>query len=128
MNLKLVDNKPDYFEFIRELRLHPKNILGFINQNKITKEEQIEYMKIYQDFFKVCLMENVPVGFVGVIDNDIRVAVNPDLKKMGIGKFMIEQISKLYPDASAKIKVENDSSIKLFKSCGFKPTFLIMKK
>lgn len=128
MDLKLVENNEKYYNFIRDVRLHPDNILGFINQNYITEEEQLEYMKKYNNFFKICLFENEPVGFIGVIDNDIRVATKPEYKNKGIGKFMVNEIMKLFPDAVAKIKLNNISSIKLFESCGFEKKYIIMKK
>lgn len=128
MEFILVDNEPKYYEFIRQMRIHPDNISGFINQNIITEEQQIEYMKNNHQFFKICLFENEPVGFVGVIENDIRVATNPDFKKIGVGKFMIDEIMKIYPEAVAKVKIDNISSMNLFLSCGFKTEFIIMKK
>lgn len=128
MKLQFVDNEPKYYEFIRLLRTHPDNVSGFINQSNITEREQTRYMGDNHQFFKICLCDEEPVGFIGVIDNDIRIATKPEYKKMGIGKFMVNEMSKLYPNALAKIKMDNKSSIKLFESCGFKIEYLIMKK
>ena len=128
MNLKLVEVLPEHYQFIRELRFHPDNIDGFVNQNEVSEKQQEEYMKRYSSFYKVCLMDEIPVGFVGVVENDIRVAVKPEYKKRGIAKYMIENTMISYPDSKAKIKVNNTSSIKLFESCGFKTEFIIMKK
>jgi hypothetical protein len=128
MKLELVNNEPRYYEFIRLMRLHPDNINGFINQNYITENEQIDYMEKYGQFFKVCLCNQEPAGFIGVIDDDIRVATNPQYKNLGVGKFMVNEMMKLYPNALAKIKIDNESSEKLFKSCGFKTEYIIMKK
>lgn len=125
---KLVPNEEKYYEFIRELRTCKENIDGFVNQSNITKSEQFEYMSKYGHFYYVCLLDNVPVGFIGVIDNDIRVATKPEFKKMGVGKFMVDEIIKLYPDSLAKIKINNTSSMRLFESCGFKAEYIIMKK
>lgn len=128
MKFSLVNNEPKYYEFIRTLRLHPENISGFINQNNITEEEQKSYMDKFHSNFKICILDNEPVGFIGVIEDDIRVATKPEFKQKGVGKFMVEEISKIYPDAVAKIKSNNISSINLFKSCGFEVEYLIMKK
>lgn len=127
MNLKLVKNNPDFYEFIRELRFHDENISGFLSQKKISKEDQINYMEKYGDLYYVALFGENPVGFVGVIDDDIRVATHPDFKKKGVGKFMITEIVKIFPNALAKVKYNNFASTKLFESCGFEIEFLIMK-
>jgi RimJ/RimL family protein N-acetyltransferase len=128
MNLKLVKNNPDFYEFIRELRFHDENISGFLNQTKISKEDQINYMEKYGDLYYVALFDEKPVGFVGVIDDDIRVATHPNFKKKGVGKFMITEIMNIFPNAFAKIKNDNLASTKLFESCGFEIKYLIMKK
>lgn len=128
MELEFVDNEPKYYEFIRLLRLHPDNILGFVNQNHISESEQLKYMEKFHQYFNICLCDGEPVGFIGVIENDIRVATKPEFKNKGIGKFMVNEMLKKYPDALAKIKVGNTSSIKLFESCGFKTEYITMKK
>ena len=128
MKLELVDNEPKFYEFIRLLRLHTDNISGFINQNFISESEQKTYMNKFHQYFKICLLDGEPAGFIGVIEDDIRVATKPEFKKKGIAKFMVNEIMKIYPEALAKVKVDNLSSIKLFESCGFKTEFIIMKK
>lgn len=125
---KLIPNEEKYYEFIRELRTCDENTLGFINQEKISKEQQHEYMSKFGQFYYICLLEDSPVGFVGVIDDDIRVATKPGFKKMGVAKFMIIEIIKIFPNAKAKIKSNNFGSIALFKSCGFITEYVIMKK
>lgn len=122
----LVNNNEKYYDFIRILRTHEENISGFLNQNLITPEEQTKYMNKFGSCYYVCLIDENPVGFVGVVDNDIRVAVDPNFKQMGVGKFMINQIIKKYPEAMAKIKIDNLASINLFKSCGFVSKFIVM--
>lgn len=128
IDLKLVPNEEKYYEFIRVLRTCNENINGFISQENITEEQQFNYMSKYGEYYHICLMNDVPVGFVGVIDDDIRVATKSEYKKMGIGKFMINEIMKIYPNAKAKIKSNNFESMSLFKSCGFTDEYVIMKK
>lgn len=127
-NYRLIPNEEKYYEFIRELRTCDENTLGFINQEKISTEQQYEYMSKYGQFYYICLLENEPVGFVGVIEDDIRVATSPRYKKMGVAKFMILEIMKIFPNAIAKIKSNNFASISLFKTCGFSTDYVIMKK
>ena len=70
--------------------------------------------------YYICLDNSIPVGWAGVLNNDIRVATHPDHQKKGIGKFLINELMNLYPNSCAKIKVENIASQRLFESCGFK--------
>lgn len=127
-NLILVKNEPKFYGFIHDLRYRKENVSGFIDQTPVSEIEQNNYMEKYGKHYYIAILNETPVGFVGVIDNDIRVATHPDYKNMGIGKFMINEIIKIYPNSIAKIKSTNSESIKLFESCGFEVNFLIMKK
>ena len=126
--MELVQNKPQYWEFIRNLRNHPDVKVGFIQQEDIKKECHEKHMLRYGLFFYVCLVNNEPAGYVGVINGDIRVATHPDFQGKGVGKFMINKLMERHPDAAAKVKIENGASIKLFESCGFKKKYYILEK
>lgn len=119
MVMKLVKNSEKYYEFIKRLRLHDDNIKGFIEQVEITPEQQISYMEKYGNKFYIATFEGQPLGWVGVIDDDIRVCVDPLQKGVGVGKFMINEIMKIFPKAKAKVLWDNDASANLFKSCEF---------
>jgi GNAT superfamily N-acetyltransferase len=90
-----------------------------MEQVEITPEDQIKYMEKYGDNYVICLDEATPVGFIGEVDNDIRLAVHPDHKRKGIGKFMLSEFIKMFPNALAKVLWENDASLALFRSAGF---------
>ena len=128
VDLKLVKNSPKYWEFIRRLRNMDGVCQGFIQQEEITEIEQATYMLDHNNDFWLCLVKNIPAGFVGVIDNDIRVATHPDFQGMGIGSFMINQIINIHPDAVAKVKLDNPTSLKLFEKCGFKKKYYLLEK
>jgi RimJ/RimL family protein N-acetyltransferase len=115
----LVKNNEKFYDFIRELRFHPKNIHGFLEKTPVTKEQQFEYMKKFGKYYFICLFKKIPVGFVGVVKNDIRICTHPEFKKKGAGLFMLQEIIKLFPKAKAKILKNNTESIKLFKKAGF---------
>ena len=125
---ELVDCQNEYWEFVRLLRSNPQVQGGFIDKVNITKEQQIKYMTNHYQFYRICLVDKVPAGFVGVISDDIRVCTDPSFQKRGVGKFMIEEIMKEFPSAFAKVKIENEASLKLFESCGFTKQFYILKK
>lgn len=108
------------------LRMDPKNIEGFIQTSTITPQQQETYMKNNSEYYRICLLDNtIPVGFIGVIDNDIRLCVSDEYKNQGIGKFMLQESMKIWPHAVGKIKTKNIASQKLFESCGFKLKYLI---
>lgn len=119
-NLRVVKNIPEYFEYVRYLRTHPTNLSGFIEMVDISSDQQIEYMSQYGDCYEICLSGETPVGFVGVVDNDIRFAVEPNFHGKGVGKFMIMDLIHKNPKSIAKVKHDNLASIKVFESCGFK--------
>lgn len=126
-NIKLIKCYKKYWEFIRKLRLDPKNTKGFIQTATITTKEQKSYMTKNSQYYRVCLLNDIPVGFIGSIDNDIRICVDDKYKRQGIGKFMILKSIELWPESVAKIKIDNIASQKLFESCGFKLKYLTYK-
>lgn len=126
MKLKLVSCSQEYWEYVRKLRLDSRVIDGFVQTTHITGQDQISYMSKHSDSYRIALIDGHPCGYVGVIENDIRVCTDPDYQGMGIGKFMINELKKIWPDAIAKVKVSNEASFKLFKSCGFEVEFFLM--
>ena len=74
------------------------------------------------------MIDGTPAGYVGVIDRDIRVATHPDYQGKGVGKFMINAMMNLHPDAFAKVKIENIPSLRLFEACGFTKKYYILEK
>lgn len=118
-NLKLVPNEEKFYDFIRILRTHKENISGFLEKVEITVEQQKIYMSKYSKNYMICTENNIPVGFVGSVDNDIRFAVEPSMKNQGIGSFMINEYSKINSGLRAKVLLENFASQKVFEKCGY---------
>ena len=125
---KIVANKDIYWDFIRDLRNHPDVKEGFVKQNHISREEHIRFMSKHGVQYFICLVDDEPAGFVGVIDNDIRVATHPKFQGVGVGKFMVNELMRLFPKSHAKVKINNEASLKLFESCGFKKKYYILEK
>ena len=63
-----------------------------------------------------------------MISNDIRVATHPDFQGKGVGTFMINEITNHFPLSFAKVKINNEASLKLFEKCGFKKKYYILEK
>ena len=128
MQLKLVTNDTKYWEFIRNLRNDERVKAGFIQQEHIDPESHIKHMMSHRDNFFVCVADGEPAGFVRVLGDDIGVCTHPDFQKRGVGRFMVTELVKLYPDVVAKIKLTNEASIKLFESCGFVKKYYLLEK
>jgi GNAT superfamily N-acetyltransferase len=115
VNKALVDCIECYWDFVRVLR--NKNI-GFVEQVIITTDQQNQYMLKHKDNYKVCLFDNRPVGFIGVVDNDIRFAVAQQYKNKGVGKWMLQQFP-VPKNTIGKVKKDNLYSRQLFLSCNW---------
>ena len=117
--MELVKCSKQYWEFIRTLRNDKRVLEGFIQSTYINKKMQLNYMEENNQHFRVAIINNNPVGYIGVIKDDIRVCTHPDYQGRGVGKFMINKCMEIWPTAFAKIKINNKASLKLFESCGF---------
>jgi GNAT superfamily N-acetyltransferase len=126
--MELVECTQKYWQFVRHLRTDPRNTRGFICNKKITAGQQVRYMTKYAECYRIALLNGAAVGYVGVIDNDIRVCVHPDHHRQGVGRFLVAEVKKIWPDATAKIKVDNEASFRLFASCGFVPEYFILNQ
>jgi ribosomal protein S18 acetylase RimI-like enzyme len=128
MNLRLVPATENYFTFILELRNNPLVNKGFIERELISEKSHLEYMNQNASLFKVCLLDGLPVGYIGVIENDIRIAVHIDYLRKGIGTFMVSEIARQNSTLIAKVKIENIASVKLFEKLGFKRRYYLYEK
>ena len=127
MNLELKKNNKKYWEFIRLLRSDKRVQNGFIEQSTITKKEQETYMNKYNDNYYVCLCDDIPCGFIGEIDGDIRLCTDPEYQGKGIGSFMIREITKIRPNIFAKIKLDNTSSLRAFEKAGYVKKYYLLE-
>ena len=82
---KLVNCIEKYWDFVRVLR---NTNIGFVEQVNITSEQQNKYMAKHSDNYKICLVNNVPAGFIGIVDNDIRFAL--------FAKVALDTLKRLY--------------------------------
>ncbi len=120
--MKLVNCDKKYWEFVRKLRTHPENQNSFQTQNEITPEQQEKFMNNNSDNYKICISENKPVGYVGLIKgNEITYCVDPKCKGQGIGTFMIREILK--DGIDAYVKIDNIASQKVFEKLGFEKQY-----
>ena len=116
--LKFLPVSSEYYNFIRCLRNDDAVSEGFIEKTHITEEMQLEYMDKHKNDYYICTCNGHPAGYVGVINDDVRVCTHPDFQRKGVGTFMLKHIKELYPDACARIKFENIASVFLFTKSG----------
>ena len=117
--MELVKCEEQYWEFVRKLRMDGRVIDGFLETTPITEEQQTKYMTNNSQYYRIVLVDGQPAGYVGVLNDDIRVCTHPDFFGMGVGKFMIKSAMAIWPTAYAKVKHGNTASDKLFLACGF---------
>ena len=121
MNLFLVDCKENYWEFVRQLGSNPLTQNGFFSKVSITPKDQIKYMKNNFQKYKICLYNNIPVGYIGAPDNEhIVYCVSPKFQGKGIGTYLVENFCKKYKNLKAKVKFDNVASQKVFEKLKFK--------
>jgi len=115
-----------YWEFVRILRNDERVKSGFIQQEHISVEDHAKYMFKHHKCYFACLADEEFAGYVGVVDEDIRIATHPDKQKLGVGSFMLEFVKANFPTAKAKIKLENEASLKLFQKSGYVPRYYLL--
>jgi len=125
--LKMINNDEIFYEFIRKLRNDPRVKSGFIQKKNVTKKQQQAYMEKYKNNYHICTIAGRPAGYIGVIDGDIRIATHPSMQGKGVGKFMVKFVMKKYKNIQAKVMFDNEPSMKLFKSSGFKLKYYILE-
>ena len=117
--MKLVNCDEKYLEFVRVIRIDQNNISGFVQNMHINKNNQKKYMKINSNNYRIALIDDNPVGYVGVINDDIRICTHPKYKGIGVGEFMLKKCIKIWKNSTAKVKKDNIISSNLFLKCGF---------
>jgi len=126
MGLELVRCEKKYWDFVLELRNSLRE--GFIEQETIQVKDHYKYMESHCQDYYIALEDGEPVGWVGEINKDIRVATHSDHQKKGIAKFMINELMGFRPNSFAKVKLDNEASIRLFESCGFKKKYYLLER
>lgn len=128
MEIKLVECSEEHWEFVRLLRNDKRVLDGFIEDIYISHEMQQEYMNQYSNHYRIAIKLGKQVGYVGNIENDLRICTHPDFQSQGVAKFMLNEVTKIWPNAFGKIKINNINSLKLFESCGFSIKYYMLTK
>lgn len=126
--MELVECTSEYWEFVRFIRTHPNNQQFFLTQIKITPEQQIKFMNENSYKYKICLLNNTPVGYIGIIkENEITYCVHPNYQGKGIGTFMVSEFIKMHDTLTAFVLPENIGSNRVFEKLGFTKQIFYIK-
>lgn len=118
--MELIKCTENYWEFMREIRTHPENQKWFYTQPIISEDQQRQYMKNNADKYKICIDDELPVGYVGIInDNEITYCVHPNYKGKGVGTYMVSEMIKHHNKLIAFVIPNNIASNKVFEKLGF---------
>ena len=125
----LVNCDTQYWNFVRDLRNDERNQSGFFSFSDITKEQQIKFMEQNHNNYKICLVDGIAVGYVGIINGkEITYCTHHDWKNKGIGTFMVDNFSKNSGVTEAIVKTENIPSQRVFEKLGWEKKILYTKK
>lgn len=124
--IEIVPNGPQFFEFIRLLRNDDRVRQGFLDQTPISPDQQAAYMAEHAHLYLIALVDGEPAGYVGSVDDDIRVCTHPDYQGVGVGRTLVKAIVDRFPNSRARVKVDNAASLRLFESCGFTPSLILL--
>lgn len=128
MRLEQVNNTKAHWEFIRNLRNDERVEHGFISNHKITEKEQEDYMTIHGHNYFIIFEDDMAVGFIGDVEDDLRICIAPEFQNKGLGTNAIIEFHKLYPSSLAKVKIDNIQSIRAFEKAGFEIKYVLMSK
>jgi len=126
MEFKLIKCESIFWNDILLIRNNDKE--SFDKQHDISLEEHCKFMTLNNINYRIATIDNNFAGFIGLVKDDIRIGVKKEYRKIGVGKFMINEFCKDFEIKHAKVKINNIASQKLFESCGFKKTFYILTK
>ena len=110
------------------LHIRNENRKGFGDSSLISVATHHKYMVDNFQNYLLCIEEGKIIGFIGHVNNDIRLATRKSHQNKGVGKFMVEGFMKKFPNSFAKVKINNKASEKLFESCGFIKKYYILEK
>lgn len=127
---KIVKNESHYWEFIRQLKNDDLARANSMNSHVITPEEHRAYMKEYEDHYYICLIDDIPVGYVGTnAQGYISIAVISEARGKGVGKYMLQYFGEEMRARKLRaiVNITNQASLKLFESCGFVKKYYIFE-
>ena len=124
--MEIVECEVCHWDDVLEIR--NENREGFGNSDVIPPEDHFEYMTRHSKNYLICTHLRKVIGFIGRVENDIRLSTRKEYQRRGVAKLMVESFMEKHPAAFAKVRLDNEASLKLFEKCGFKKKYFILEK
>ena len=119
--IEIVDNEEKWWKEIAYLRSLNKVQKGFITRlwTWISPGQQHKHMTTHSKEYIVAKSGDQFLGYARCIDGDIGICVYPVVQGRGIASMLLEELLRRFPNAHARVKVDNLASKKLFEKFGF---------
>tara|TARA_R110002020_G_scaffold269623_4_gene484927 strand:+ start:647 stop:1030 length:384 start_codon:yes stop_codon:yes gene_type:complete len=127
MELVRCSNLPGtHWDAILEIR--NENREGFGDPSIIRPASHCKYMFNNFSNYLLCVEGDKVLGFIGHVKNDIRLSTRKEYQRRGIAELMLESFMEKHPKAIAKVKLDNEASLKLFEKYDFKKKYYILER
>jgi dTDP-4-amino-4,6-dideoxygalactose transaminase len=108
-----------HYEDILRIRNAHRSCFG--NTEEIDFVTHKQFMGKHAVTYRVALKSCRVVGFIGHVQNDLRLAVDESLQGHGVAQFLWSVFVKEFPDVTVQVKRDNERSLRFFKSLGWHP-------
>jgi len=135
ITLKSAD-KSDW-DFIYDLRTNENYKNNFCTQDFFSKSQHYDYLSKQEassNFIHwMIIFEDLNVGYVRILDNDVSIIIDPKYQEKGIGSqalMLVEQEAKKIgiDKLVGRVLVHNESSRKIFEKNGYDLTLYWLEK
>lgn len=108
-----------YWEYIRLVRNANGKCFG--NSDEVEVEEHYKFMSNHAGTYRVVLQGDEFMGFIGHVNNDVRLATNS--KGKGVAKYMWDRFIEEFASIDLEVKVlkDNGRSLSFFRKQGYVP-------
>lgn len=109
---------PEDWSFVRELRIHPANVHGFVYRGPISEGQHAAYMAEHADNMYIGTVNEQPQGFVGITgpadSPEFILCVAPAFHGNGLGTYLLRKMLLRHPDLPARVLRTNQASLAVF--------------
>lgn len=127
MNLRLADCTENFWSFVLSLRNKVRD--SFLSTDLISEVDHVNFMTKYSSTYRICIDNDIPIGFIGAVNGDIRLAVEPSYQGRQVASFMLKEFASLVPHTKeVKVRLDNLPSQRFFERNGYKAKCIVLEK